>query len=574
MATTFSLILYSIQPLFVKWLTISLQARDLQQTISTVFLIIAILLLTNVLSIIGYYVSDFGMVKASTTILQKVLRHIHDLDFAYHTERSSGKLIALIKRGDDAYFSYYDGLNRQMLDVVIGFLVMTVAFSSLPLQYIAFATCVLLATIFASIHLIRINISKRTIFSKADDKLSAAKVDNLINFDTVKYFAMEKYEQSRIFDLTKKWGKALLDYFFTFRYFDIVIGNFINILIIGLIGLGLYDFYHSHLSLADFLMVTTFGLALSPRLSKLLMILRDLAKRHYDLTEYFKLLDEEVTVMDPAHPQEIAHPQGAIAFDHVSFAYGKKHVPVLSDFNLTITPGESVALVGYSGAGKTTVVKLLMRMYDTASGSISIDGTKLKEMKKSYVRSLIGIVPQDPLMFNHTVYYNIAYSKPDAKPEEVEEAARQAQAHEFITTLPHGYQTIVGERGIKLSGGQRQRLAIARVILTNPPIVIFDEATSSLDSVSERAIQEAFWSIVKNEEAPKTSIIIAHRLSTIMRADRIVVMDGGTISEVGTHKELMENKNGIYNRLWSLQRDGLIDTENELNEDQQDEEER
>ncbi|NTU46929.1 ABC transporter ATP-binding protein [Candidatus Roizmanbacteria bacterium] len=553
-----SYILSNLQPLFIKWLTESVQSQQLEQTIPLLCWFGIILVVGNIISMIGFYVSDIGMVTSSTDLMKKIVTHIHDLDFAYHTEKSSGKLISLLKRGDEAYFTYYDGLNRQMLNVIIGFLVMMLAFTNLRPAYILLSLGLLIVTILCSIYLIKINIIKRIAFSKVDDDLSAAKVDNLMNFDTVKYFAKEEFEQKRITHIAKRWNDALNAYFFTFRYFDIVVGNVVNVLILGLIGMGIYDLFHNAITLADFLLIITFAITLSPRLMNLLFILRELAKRHYDLEEYFNLLDEKIGVKDPVSPLTIENPVGKIEFAHVTFAYGKKHEPVLTDFSLSIAPGESVAFVGYSGAGKTTVTKLLMRMYDPKAGTITIDGIRLQDMEKSYLRTLIGIVPQDPLMFNNTVYYNIAYANPEASREEVVRAAKAAKVDEFVHHLPQQYETMVGERGIKLSGGQRQRLAIARVMLEKPPIVIFDEATSALDSASERDIQEAFWSTVKNQEHPRTSIIIAHRLSTIMRADRIVVMEKGRIVEIGSHKQLLKNENGIYHRLWSLQKDGFI----------------
>jgi ATP-binding cassette subfamily B protein len=286
--------------------------------------------------------------------------------------------------------------------------------------------------------------------------------------------------------------------------------------------------------------------------------LRELAKKYSDLNTYFELLDEPISVLDPVHPQQITTPKGTVVFDHVTFAYDNSDEPVLDDFDLVIKGGESVALVGYSGAGKTTIAKLLMRMYDPQQGAITLDDVNLKNLTKDTLRSKVGIVPQDPLLFNNTVYYNIAYAKNGATKEEVLEAADAAKVTDFVKKLADGYDTVVGERGIKLSGGQRQRLAIARVLLEKPEILVFDEATSALDSASEKTIQTAFWSMVRNKNKPRTAIIIANRLSTIMKADRIVVMDKGKIVEVGTHQKLLEDKKGIYHSLWTLQRDGFI----------------
>jgi ATP-binding cassette subfamily B protein len=257
-------------------------------------------------------------------------------------------------------------------------------------------------------------------------------------------------------------------------------------------------------------------------------------------------------------PQQLIHPEGAITFKDVLFQYEKGGQVVLRDFNVDIKPGESIAFVGYSGAGKTTIAKLLMRMYDPTEGTVQLDGVDVRELRKAELRNLIGIVPQDPLLFNNTIYYNIAYARDGATRSEVMAAASAAKVDEFVKQLPKGYDTVVGERGIKLSGGQRQRLAIARILLEQPQVIILDEATSALDSASEQTIQAAFWELVRNPERPLTSIIIAHRLSTIMRADRIVVMDKGAIVEIGSHDELIKNEAGIYYKLWSLQRNGFI----------------
>ena len=276
---------------------------------------------------------------------------------------------------------------------------------------------------------------------------------------------------------------------------------------------------------------------------------------------YLGLLDEKISVLDPVHPKTITNPKGEVEFSHVTFAFESKNFPVLDDFSLKIKAGESVALVGYSGAGKTTIAKLLMRMYDPQKGEITLDRVNLKDLTKEDLRNQIGIVPQDPLLFNNTIFYNIAYAKNNASKDDVYDAAESSKVNDFVHKLPFGYQTVVGERGIKLSGGQRQRLAIARVLLEQPEILVFDEATSSLDSLSELTIQEAFWNMVKNKNHPRTAIIIAHRLSTIMRADRIIVIDKGKIVESGTHQELLTNPKGIYQQLWALQKNGFIGDE-------------
>lgn len=552
-----ALVLSNLSPFFVKWLTQAVQDGQLDHAFNLVLIFGLVLVASNLLENIGFFITDKNMVGTSTDISHAVLTHIHNLDFAYHTNKSSGRLISLMKRGDDAFFTYYDIVNRQFLGIIISFAVMFTAFARLRYDYLLFASCLLIITILVAFFLIKINIRKRILFNNADDDVSSARVDNLVNFDTVKYFANEKFEQKRFSNLLNIWNKRLQDYFFTFRYFDGIVGNLINISLVGIMFLAVRDLRSGQIVLADFLLVTTFSMTLFPKMMHLLFSLRELAKKHTDISTYLNLLDEEVSVKDPVDPQKIAEVKGEITFDQVGFAYENKQL-VLEDFSLNIKSGEAIALVGFSGAGKTTIAKLLMRMYDPTKGKILIDGVEINNLRKDDLRKMVGVVPQDPLLFNNTVYFNISYANHQASKEEVLAASKAAQVDVFIKDLPNGYETIVGERGIKLSGGQRQRLAIARVLLEKPKIIVMDEATSSLDSASEKIIQEAFWDLVKDKENPRTSIIIAHRLSTIMQADRIVVMDEGKIAEVGSHQELINKDKGIYQRLWSLQKNGFI----------------
>ena len=559
-----SMILNNLAPFFVKWLTQAVQDGLMEHAFKLVLIFGLILFISNLLENIGYYITDKNMVGTSNDISKAVLTHIHNLDFAYHTNKSSGKLISLMKRGDDAFFAYYDIINRQFLNLAISFAVMFFAFARLRMNYLFFVFLLIAITVFVAYFLIKINIKRRQEFNDADDNVSSARVDNLVNFDTVKYFANEKFEQSRFSKLLLIWNQRLQAYFFTFRYFDGIVGNLINFALVGIMFLAVKDLQNQQIVLADFLLVTTFSMTLFPKMMQLLFSLRELAKKNIDISTYLNLLDEKITVPDPSQPQEILDLKGEISFNKVDFAYENKQL-VLKNFSLQIESGEAIALVGFSGAGKTTVAKLIMRMYDPTSGQILIDGVAINKLLKSELRKIVGVVPQDPLLFNNTVYFNIAYANQAASKKEILAAAKAAQVNVFIKDLPNGYKTIVGERGIKLSGGQRQRLAIARMLLEKPKIIIMDEATSSLDSASEQIIQQAFWDLVRDQRDPRTSIIIAHRLSTIMQADRIVVMNEGQIAEIGTHQELIEKDGGIYQQLWSLQRNGFIgDDESDL----------
>jgi len=299
----------------------------------------------------------------------------------------------------------------------------------------------------------------------------------------------------------------------------------------------------------DLVLILGFVTEFFNRFFDLFFSLRTIVKCYVDISRYFNILDEKILVKDSKNPLKIDKIGGEIKFCDVDFSYPQGREGALRDFNLEIKSGETVALVGSSGAGKTTVVKLLMRFYDVDKGRIIIDDGDIRRFNKSDLRSFIGIVPQETILFNETIAYNIGYGLPEIKIEAIKRAAKIANLSDFIESLPQKYETLVGERGIKLSGGQRQRLSIARVVLSKPEIIIFDEATSQLDSESENLVQEAFWKMKKN----KTTIIIAHRLSTIKKADRIVVIDNGKIVEKGTHKQLLSKKDSLYHHFWKLQ---------------------
>ncbi len=547
----------NLQPFFIKWVTELVQAGNYDQALRYLAVFGGLLVGGNMLITMAYAVGDRSMAQTSADLQAAVLKHLHDLDFAYHINKSSGKLISVMRRGDEAYFGFYHFVNREIYSTVLVFALMFATYAVIQIKYLWLGLGVTAASIALSIWLVQINIRARKLFNKADDDVSALRVDNLMNFDTVKYFAQEVAEQRRFGTLLQNWFNRLQGYFATFRLFDIVVGNLSLLSLAAIMALAVLDLKAGKLGFSDFLLVSSFSLFLFPRLVGLLFVFRELAKRYDDLRRYLNLLDEPITVQDPADPQEVQNLRGAVEFADVSFAYPEGEV-VLDHFSLAIKPGESVALVGYSGAGKTTVTKLLMRFFDPTAGHITIDEVDVAAMKKTYLRTLVGIVPQDPIMFNNSIAFNVRYARPEASDQEVAQALHLARLSDFVASLPEKEKTVVGERGIKLSGGQRQRLAIARLLLERPKIIVFDEATSSLDSASERKIQAAFWAMAKDPANPRTSVIIAHRLSTVMRADRIVVLDKGQTVEVGTHRQLLQKKDGIYRKLWELQQDGLI----------------
>jgi len=303
------------------------------------------------------------------------------------------------------------------------------------------------------------------------------------------------------------------------------------------------------ISVGDFVMVASFMAGFYHVFFELLWRMRNIARHFVDIKNYFAVLDEEVTVKDPKNPEDIKEVKGNIDFRNITFNYGDSRSRVLKNINLSIKAGESLAFVGRSGAGKTTLIKLLLRFYDVSAGEILIDGVDVKNLAKSQLRSFIGVVPQEPILFNNTVGYNIAYGRDNATKEDIVRVTKMANLHNFIESLPEKYKTQVGERGIKLSGGQKQRLAIARMLLSNPKIIVFDEATSNLDSESEKLIQKSLWKMARG----RTVLIIAHRFSTVRKAGRIVVLEDGEIAQIGNHEKLISDTNGLYYYLWHLQ---------------------
>lgn len=557
-------LLYTLQPFFLKWITESVLISNYSYVWTLIIWYALALVASNIFASIAQVLADSALTKTGVDVQMSVMTQIHDLDFAYHTNKSSGKLISILRRGADALDNYFEVLNLQFSEILITFGVMLFAFSQVGVKYVVLALGITLLSLIVGTPVLKLNLKRRKEFTDIEDAVSAVKVDNLVNFDTVKYFAKEVYEQTRLRDLFKGYYKTAMALNYTFRYFDLSVGNLINLSLIGSLILVVMDLQSGNISLPEFVLITSFTAAFFPKLMHLLMLVRQLARRYSDLQSYYAILDEPVLIKDPANPQTISKLKGAINFSKISFVYPDGRGDVFKNLSLSVKPGESIALVGYSGSGKTTAVKLLMRMYDLNAGKITIDGVDISQMAKSYLRSLVGVVPQDPLLFNNTIRYNLSYSQPEASDQEIHEALEAVKLDKFVASLEFKDKTVVGERGIKLSGGQRQRLAIARVLLEQPPMVVFDEATSSLDSESERAIQEAFWNLVKDPKRPKTSIIIAHRLSTIMKTDKIIVLDKGQIAEQGSHRELLKKEGGIYKKLWELQQDGIIDNDADL----------
>ncbi|MEI7579815.1 MAG: ABC transporter ATP-binding protein [bacterium] len=501
---------------------------------------------------LGFLFMDSFLIPASRDMRSNVFKHLHDLDISFHENKSSGSLISKIKRGDSTFFAIvHDSFQGILMSCFkFSFLIITVAV--IKAEFVIIFLIAFIIEACATYFLLKLNIKTRGEFNNEEDKITHVIVDNLTNFDTVKYFAKEKWEQRRLQKNFQIWSRKLWNYANSFRAIDIVTGVISSLGTTIIIALSFYYGSQKLITLGDMILFITFASTIFPEFNQLIFRLRDIVKNYVDLKEYVSMLDYPIEVKEAAAAPELTKGLGKIEFNNLAFSY-KNRDTIFENFNLTIEPGESIALVGESGAGKTTITKLLLRFYDLKQGQILIDDQDISTVSKESLRKSVGIVPQEPILFNDTIAYNLAYGNEAANLEVIKAAVKLANLADFIESLPQKYQTIVGERGIKLSGGQKQRLAIARMFLANPQIIIFDEATSQLDSRSEKLIQEAFWRLAEN----RTTIIIAHRLSTVMKAKRLVVLDQGKIVQQGTHQELAQAE-GIYKTLWDIQRGDFV----------------
>lgn len=539
----------SVSPYFYKFFVDAIPSGNQQLLIKILIGYIAIRFFELLFDVITVFIGDAFLIPAARDARVTVMKKIQDLDFAFHLKKSTGSLISAIKRGDQAFFSLHHGINIKITRIFISFMVMLWFFLSLNLQMVLIIVSFFSFNLLLALVLIRHNMKTREDFNDAEDEVSAVIVDNLLNFETVKLFAKEAKEQRHLNSVFDIWLDKLWNFANSFRMIDLGVGSVSLSGLFLILYLGLQQMLKGQIGSGDFIAMIGFITAFYFRFFELIYELRNLAKFHVDLSKYFSWLPLKEQVKDPIHPITLSSIKGKIVFDEVSFSYPEGKQGALNKVSLKISPGQSVAFVGHSGAGKTSITKLLMRFYDPDIGNISIDNVNIKKMTKSHLRSHMGVVPQEPIMFNKSIAFNIAYGADNANQAEVIKAAKMANLHDFIITLPKKYETNVGERGVRLSGGQKQRLAIARMILSDPQIIIFDEATSQLDSESEKLIQDAFWKAAKG----KTTLIIAHRLSSITKAEKIVVMEEGEIVEIGNHQQLLAKENSLYKRFWSLQ---------------------
>ena len=492
----------------------------------------------------------FGRVteRAMRRIGLKVFEHLHGLDLAFHLDRRTGGLSRDIERGTSGISFLMRFLVFNIAPTFIElFLVMGILWQQYSFEF----ALIVFLSVTAYVWFSKTATDWRTQYireaNQADSRSNTRAIDSLINYETVKYFANEKYE-SKLYDQELAgWEKAKRKNRLTLFALNTGQTLIISISMTAMLALAAQNVADGTMTLGDFVLINAFMMQIFLPLNFLGFVYREIKSSMVNIERMFKLMNVRSKVADAEDAQVLQLHKGEIEFKDVAFSY-EENRPILSNLSFTLKPGEKLALVGGSGAGKSTIAKLLFRFYDASAGGIYIDGQNIQDVTQLSLRQAIGVVPQDTVLFNSTILENVRYGRPDATDDEVKEAIKLAHLQSFIGQLPNGYETQVGERGLKLSGGEKQRVAIARTILKQPGILIFDEATSSLDSASERAVLKA----IEEVSIGKSSVVIAHRLSTIVKADRILVLEQGEVVEQGSHESLL-NQKGRYAHLWDLQ---------------------
>lgn len=490
------------------------------------------------------------------TLLDEAFSHVESLSEQFFVNTFTGSIITTIKRGRDRIETLEDQIILRLLPTS---LIIISSIALLAFRFPAMAAILsvyLIVVIFASVVLVlRYAGPAQEAFASAQDRFGAHLADSIAGIVTTKSYAQEKREIARFSEMTRSLRDKNLEAYLRGNTTSLVQRVLLGGMLTLLLGGGTWYFLHGLATIDDMAYLVLAYTILQSYIRDVGDNIKNLLTASYDLHAIIGLMRDKASVADVAGATELEVAQGAISFNNVVFTYPGKSKPVFEGLSVSIKPGERVALVGPSGSGKTSFVRLVQRLYDVHGGSITIDGQVITEVTQSSLRGAIAVVPQDPILFHRSVRENIAYGRPDATMDEVRSAARQASIDDFVITLPQQYDTLVGERGIKLSGGERQRVAIARAILANRKILILDEATSSLDSASERAVQDAIHIVTHG----RTSIMIAHRLSTIRDADRILVFHEGRIAEEGTHDDLVSRVGGIYAGFHTIQAGGFIE---------------
>jgi len=486
--------------------------------------------------------------RAMRRLSTRVLSHLHRLSLRYHLGRQSGAISRDLERGTRSVSTILNYLVFSVIPVLVEFTLVAVILLTkyeLVFALVTFATVVIYIGFTFAITEWRMDYRRQ--MNVLDSRANSQAFDSLINYETVKYFGNERMELTRYDNTLKDWEDVAVKSQSSMSLLNFGQGSIIALGVTVIMLYAAQGVVSGSMSIGDLVLVNAFMLQLFIPLGFLGIVYRQIKYAMADMDLVFKLLEREPEIVDAPGAPALVLSGGAVRFEQVDFHYQPERA-ILRDVDLHIEPGEKVAVVGHSGAGKSTLARLLFRSYDVNGGRILIDGQDIRTVTQESLRAAIGIVPQDTVLFNDSIFYNLAYGRPGATRAEVEQAAEMAHIRTFIDGLPDGWDTVVGERGLKLSGGEKQRVAIARAMLKRPRILVFDEATSSLDSQTEQAIQQTLAEVAEDH----TTLVIAHRLSTVVDADRILVLDAGRVIETGSHRRLLAD-GGIYAAMWELQ---------------------
>ncbi len=488
--------------------------------------------------------------RALRRLALETFQHIHRLSMRFHITRKTGGLSRIIERGVKGveFLLRYLVFSIGPLILELVLIGAAIFWKLQDWRYIGIILATISVYVWFTFVITEWRVKLRRKMNEQDTDANQKAIDSLLNFETVKYFGATGREAARYDEAMAGYEAAALKTSYTLTLLNfgqavLITTGLVLVMLLAAIGVQAGE-----LSIGDFVLVNAYMIQITMPLNFLGTVYREIRQALVDMRQMFDLLDEMTEVQDSLKASQLQIARGSVKFERVSFSYDQKR-PILEDLSINIPAGQTIAIVGPSGSGKSTIGRLLFRFYDVTGGTIFIDGQDVRDVTQNSLHQFIGVVPQDTVLFNDTIYYNIAYGREHATREEVIKAAKNSQIHDFIMSLPDTYETYVGERGLKLFGGEKQRVGIARTLLKDPPILLLDEATSALDSETEREIQEA----LERAGQGRTVITIAHRLSTVQKADRILVLEKGTVVETGTHNELLKQK-GRYLELWTLQR--------------------